>query len=142
MTVTVSLENGLQTTAKVGHHTWHADEPLDSGGTDTAPTPMQQLLGSLGGCIAITVKLYADRKQWPLEKIEVELDIQRFNAPDYAAYKGDAQFVHEIREKVVLHGPLSDDQRARLMEIATKCPVRRVLSNPAFFVESEKVTAP
>lgn len=141
MTVTVSLEHGLQALVKAGHHRWHADEPIDNGGTDTAPTPMQQLLGSLGSCIAITVKLYANRKQWPLDKIEVELDIQRFNAVGYPAYQGDAQFVHEIREKVSVHGPLTEEQRARLLEIATKCPVRRVLSNPTFFVESEKAVA-
>jgi putative redox protein len=124
--------------AKARHHVWHADEPAEDGGGDSAPTPMEMLLGALGSCIVITVHLYANRKKWPLEKVEVNLEIQRFNAADYTAYQGDAQFVHEIREQVVVHGDgLDADQRARLLDIAKKCPVRRVLTNPTFFVEPE-----
>lgn len=135
--VTVWTDQGLRTTAKARQHTWHADEPGDGGG-DSAPTPTEMLLGALGSCIVITVHLYANRKNWPLEKVEVNLELQRFNASDYPAYQGDAQFVHEIREQVVVHGAgLDDTQRARLLDIAKKCPVRRVLTNPTFFVEPE-----
>ncbi len=134
--VNVWTDEGLRTIAKARNHTWNADEPVEDGGTDSGPTPMEMMLGALGSCIVITVHLYANRKKWPLEKVEVNLEIQRFNAADYPAYQGDAQFVHEIREKVVLHGDQLDaDQRERLMDIATKCPVRRVLTNPTFFVE-------
>jgi putative redox protein len=79
--------------------------------------------------------LYANRKGWPLEGIDVTADVKRINAADYPQYTGSAPFVHEYREQVVLHGPLSDEQKARLMEIASKCPVRRAIGSPTFFVE-------
>ncbi len=129
---------GLRTQISTRDQTWYADEPLEDGGTNTAPTPMELLRGALGSCIAITVMMYAQRKQWPLLGVEVDIDSERFNAGDYPAYQGDAQFVHEIRERVILHGPdLTDDQRARLMDVATKCPVRRLIANPTFFTELE-----
>jgi putative redox protein len=141
--VTVWTDKGLRAVATTGTQTWYADEPLEDGGTDSGPTPMEMMLGSLGTCIVITVHLYANRKRWPLEKVEVNLDIQRYKAGDYPAYQGEAQFVHEIREKVVLHGDqLSDEQRERLMDIAKKCPVRRVLTNPTFFVEPDAAMIP
>lgn len=136
--VTVSTDEGLRAVARSRNHTWYADEPVEDGGANSAETPMEMMLGALGSCVVITVHLYANRKKWPLEKIEVNLEIQRFSAGDYPAYQGDAQFVHEIREKVVLHGDqLTPEQRERLMDVATKCPVRRVLANPTFFVEPE-----
>ena len=131
----VRLNKGFRTDIHVRNHTYHADEPLDAGGTDTAVTPTEMLLGALGSCMAITVKMYAERKGWPLEGVEVALDMERFNAANYAAYAGDAQFVHEFRTQLVFHGPLDDAQRARLLEIAGKCPVHRALENPAFFVD-------
>lgn len=138
--VTVQTGTGYRTIAQTRDLTWHADEPIEDGGTNSAPTPMEQLLGSLGSCIVITVQMYANRKNWPLEKVEARLEIERFNTADYPAYQGDAKFVSEIREEVMLHGDkLTDEQRERLMEIATKCPVRRVLENPTFFVHGTPV---
>src|SRR5215510_8896246 len=135
-TVSVWTDEGLRTQAKARNHIWFVDEPIEDGGSDSAPSPTEMLLGSLGSCMVITVELYARRKKWPLEKVEVNLEMQRFNAVDYPAYQGDAKFVHEIREQVIFHGSqLTDDQRKRLLEIAGKCPVRRVLLNPTFFVE-------
>lgn len=131
---TVRLSDGLRAEIKVRNHTIYADEPLDAGGTDTAPTPMEMLAGALGACIAITVKLYAQRKEWPLESVEVRLNIQRHNGSEYPAYSGDAPFVHEVRKNVVFNGPLSEEQLERLYEIAGKCPVHRVIESPAFFV--------
>jgi len=141
--LTVTLDQGLQTTIESDKHTWHADELIEDGGTGTAADPVEQFLGSVGSCMAMTVKLYANRKEWPLEKIEIQLHMERFSGSEYPAYKGEAQFVHEIREHITLYGDkLTDEQRARLLEISTKCPVRRVLTNPTFFVasHSEPVT--
>jgi len=83
--------------------------------------------------MAITCKLYAERKGWPLTGIDIHLDYTRFTGRDYAAYKGDAQFVHEIREAFTFHGDLTAEQRERLLDIASKCPVSRVIEFPAFF---------
>jgi len=135
-TVRVSTDAGFRAVAKARQHVWYADETVEGGGSDTGPTPPEMLLGSLGSCMAITAQMYAKRKNWPVEKIEVNLELERFNAAQYPGYQGNAQFVHEIREQVIIHGDqLSDEQRARLVEIAGKCPVRRVLANPTFFVE-------
>jgi uncharacterized OsmC-like protein len=134
--VRVITDKGLRTVASARHHTWYADEPETDGGTDSAPTPTEMLLGALGSCMVITVHMYAIRKNWPLEKVGVNLELHRYKAPDYPAYLGDAKFVSEIREQVIVYGDkLSDEQRARLVEIAGKCPIRRVLANPTFFVE-------
>lgn len=141
--VTVWTDKGLRAVAKAGNHTWYADESVEDGGTDDGPDPVQMFLGALGSCIVITVGLYASRKKWPLEKVEVNLDIERFNAADYPAYQGDSPIIHEIREEVIMHGSeLTGEQHARLMEIAKRCPVRRVLTSPTFFVEPVKTPAP
>lgn len=142
--VTVWTDQGLRTIITTRDQTWHADEPLDVGGTNTAATPMEQAMGALGSCVVITLHLYANRKNWPLEKVEVQLDVQRYAGSDYPAYQGDAQFVHEIREKVTLYGDqLTADQRQILMDISKRCPVRRLLAHPTFFVDPEQtVEAP
>ncbi len=131
---TVRLLEGYQTHIHTRQHTYHADEPLDSGGTDTAVTPTEMLLGALGSCIAITVKMYAERKGWHLDEVVVTLDIERFSGKDYPDYDGDAQFVYEIREQLKFVGvEIDDSKREKLLEIATKCPVSRVIELPTFF---------
>jgi uncharacterized OsmC-like protein len=128
-------ETGYQTSIYTRDHVYHADEPTDAGGTDTAVTPTEMLLGALGSCIAITLRLYAERKKWDLQGVELLLDSERFNGKDYGAYEGDELFVHEIRKSIVLKGDLDDKQRERLMEIAGKCPVHRIIATPTFFVD-------
>lgn len=118
------------------HHKIYADEPVADGGSDSAPTPMELAQGALGACIAITVQLYAQRKGWPLESIEVAVEQERFKGSEYPAYQGDSQYVHEVRNQIVLRGPLSEEQRQRLLEIAGKCPVHRLIESPAFFVDT------
>lgn len=128
-------KNGYQTEIIAGKHQWVADEPESAGGADTGPTPMQMLVGGLGACMAITVRLYAERKKWPLEGVDISIDLERFAGQDYAAYDGDSLFVHEVRNSITFHGPLDDAQHAKLLEIVNKCPVHRVLENPVFFVD-------
>ena len=132
--VQVVLDNNYRTTISARHHQFHSDSP-NEGGNDTASTPEEVLLGALGSCMAMTAKMYANRKGWALEKVEVTLSLQRFNGKDYANYSGDAAFVHEVTEDIQFFGDLDADQLARLKEISHKCPVRRVLANPVFFVE-------
>lgn len=139
-TVTISMDAGYVATASSRHVTWQADLEEEKGGTDSAPTPEEMLLGALGACMAQTGKLYAERKGWQIDSIEIKLSFERFRGEDYAAYEGDANFVHEITESVTINGDLDDAQRERVLEIMGKCPVRRLIANPVFFVDqNEKV---
>jgi len=128
-------KEGLQATIQAGNHTFYADEPIEDGGTDTGPSPTEMVMGALGSCIAITMRLYADRKGWGLDGVEINLDFERFRGSDYEGYTGTERYVHEIRKGIVLHGDLTDKQRERILEIGGKCPVHRLLASPAFFVE-------
>jgi putative redox protein len=101
-----------------GNH-WHADEPLEDSGGNTGPAPHRLLLSALGACTAITVQMYAARKQWPLRHVEVEL---QFN-PDGTPASGN-----DITRVITLEGELDDEQRERLLQIANKCPIHKVLT--------------
>lgn len=133
--VTVRLDQSYQAKIATREHTWVADEPVDVGGDNSGPTPMEMLLGSLGACAAITARLYAERKGWPLEGVDVDVTMEKFRKADYPAYSGESDVVNELRQRIVFRGPLTDAQRERLLEIAGKCPVHRVLTQPNFIVE-------
>ncbi|GAB1420685.1 OsmC family protein [Anaerolineales bacterium] len=129
------LKDSYRVEVQSDEHVYIIDEPIDVGGTNKGPNPSQVVMGALGGCIAITMKMYAERKGWKVDEIIVNLDYDRFKGSEYPGYEGDENFVHEIRESITLKGDLDADQRARLFEIASKCPVRRLISSPAFFIE-------
>lgn len=131
----IQLQDNYKTVIRLRDHTIIADEPASEGGTDMGPTPVELLLASLGACAAITAKLYANRKGWPLEGVTVNLSNERFKASDYPAYSGEADFVNEFRQIIEFHGPLSGEQRERLLEIAGKCPVHRILTSPNFVID-------
>ncbi len=133
----IRTEGSYRTTISTRDFAWHSDLPESSGGDNSAPTPEEIILGALGSCMAQTAKLYANRKGWDLQDVEVTLSVERFSGKDYDDYDGDELWIHEIREKVVLHGDLSEDQRARILEITTKCPVRRIIATPTFFKAME-----
>ena len=135
MPVDIILQEGTRTTINVRHHEWHVDEPTEDGGTDTAPTPGEMMLGALGSCMAITCKFYAERKGWDLQRVEVKLDYERYKGSDYPDHEGNDAFVHEVREGLVFHGDLDEKQRKRLYDIAGKCPIHRLLAYPTYFVE-------
>lgn len=101
-----------------GHH-WLADEPLEAGGADQGPTPTTLLLSALGACTAMTLRMYAERKSWPLAGVEVQLE---FN-PDGPPAEGN-----DIRRRITLQGSLTAEQRERLLDIANKCPLHKVLT--------------
>ena len=112
-----------------GSHHFKADEPVSVGGTDSAPTPYDYLLAGLGGCTSMTVGLYARKRKWPLQDVVVGLRHSRIHAKDCADCETKEGMLDRIEMDVKLEGPLSDEQRAKLMEIAEKCPVHRTLGN-------------
>jgi putative redox protein len=114
---------------RAGRHVLRADEPAESGGTDTGPAPYDWLLAGLGACTAMTLRLYADRKAWPLAKVTVRLRHGRIHAEDCADCETKVGLVDRIERAITVEGPLDDTQRARLHEIADKCPVHRTLTS-------------
>lgn len=118
---------GFRTEIRAGAHGLEADEPAAVGGEDAGPSPYDLLLASLGACTGMTLRMYADRKRWPLESATVHLSHARVHAVDgLAAGTGDARTDQIVRE-IELTGALNEEQRARLMEIAERCPVHRTL---------------
>jgi len=105
----------------IGKHSLVADEPEGVGGTDTGPSATGLLMAALGACTTITLRMYADRKEWPLEEIGVRLEHRKL--------KGAEPQTAEISQELELDGPLSAEQRQRLLEIAGRCPVHRALQS-------------
>ena len=132
--ITVHSEQGYRTEINIRQHTIIADELTQDGGSDTGPTPMELLLSTAGACIAVTTRAYANRKGWPLEKVSIELEMERFRREDYPSYTGSAAFINEIREHITFEGDLTDEQRENLLNVARRCPVHVTLENPVIFV--------
>ena len=120
----------FQQSLAMGRHHLLADEPAASGGLDSGPSPYEFLLGALGACTAMTIRLYADRKQFPLDRVAVGLMHSRLHAEDgKAACDGKPAALERIDRKITLDGNLDAEQRAKLMEIADKCPVHRTFTS-------------
>lgn len=122
-----SLGN-LRQEIDAGAHTFYADEPADAGGDDAGPNPYELLLGALGACTSMTLLMYARRKGWPLEDVEVRLSHRRDYARDCAGCEQPSALLDLIERRITLKGDLDQAQRLRLLEIAEKCPVHRTLT--------------
>ena len=128
----VVTETGVgkfQQTIRAGRHSLVADEPVDVGGLDSGPGPYDLLLAALGACTSMTLRLYADRKQLPLERTSVKLTHSRIHAADCETCETKEGMLDRIDKDITVEGPLDADARARLLEIAEKCPVNRTLKS-------------
>jgi putative redox protein len=124
--VLVTTRSGLTVDISARQHTLVADEPLPEG-MDLGPGPYELLLSALGACTAMTVRMYAARRSWPLEGVEVRLVHERVHARDCADCETRDVMLDKVTKELTLRGPLADAQRVRLAEIAERCPVQRTL---------------
>jgi uncharacterized OsmC-like protein/alpha/beta superfamily hydrolase len=129
VTVRETLASPLQQEIAAGRHRLIADEPAAIGGRDSGANPYSFLLAALGACTSITLRLYAQRKALPLERVTVRLTHGRIHAEDCTTCETKEGMIDRIDREIALEGDLDDTQRARLMEIADKCPIHRTLTS-------------
>lgn len=125
--VTTRTARAYRTEIQAGPHTLIADEPEEAGGDDAGPTPYDFLLSALGSCTGMTLRMYADRKDWSLEETTVRLSHDKIHAEDCEHCETEEGRVDHIDREIEVKGDLSETQRERLLEIANKCPVHRTL---------------
>jgi len=119
--------SGFRTQVTIDRHRLTVDEPLPVGGTDAGPSPYEMLLAALGSCTAMTLRLYADRKKWPLERVVVKLRHRKVHAQDCVDCEHKPAKIDTIDRVLELEGPLDEAQRAKLLEMSERCPVHQTL---------------
>jgi putative redox protein len=119
----------FQQEIRVGAHRLVADEPVEVGGLDSGPGPYDLVLAGLGACTSMTLRLYAERKALPLARVTVRLTHAKIHAADCEACETEEGMIDRIDRTITLDGELDEPQRARLLEIADKCPVHRTLTS-------------
>jgi putative redox protein len=129
--------SGFHTDITAGPHALIADEPRSLGGTGTGPTPYELLLAALSSCMAMTLRMYADRKRWPLESVRIQLRTERAHEKDCEVCETSDVGIPRVTRRIELEGPLTDEQRTRLLQMADRCPVKQTLGR-GLIVETEK----
>jgi len=118
---------GYRTEIIANGHALVADEPVAVGGTNTGPSPYELLSAALGACTTMTLRMYADRKQWPLEDVEARVRHAKMHCVDCGDTENKTSRIDTFSRELVLEGALDDEQKGRLLEIADRCPVHRTL---------------
>ncbi|MBT8401471.1 MAG: bifunctional alpha/beta hydrolase/OsmC family protein [Rhodothermia bacterium] len=131
-------DSGFQTEILANGHSLIADEPRTVGGDNTGPTPYDLLVAGLGACTAMTLRMYADRKDWNLTAVTVKLHHAKMHAEDCDCETKATGKIDKIDRAIRLEGDLSDEQRSRLIDIAEKCPVHRTLESGTVVVTTEE----
>ena len=127
VSVSETREGKFTQSIQIGAHQLRADEPVTMGGGDSGPSPYDLLLAGLGACTSMTLRLYAEQKQWPLERVTVHLRHDKVHATDCADCETKEGKIDRIEREIKIDGALDGAQRARLLEIANKCPVHKTL---------------
>jgi uncharacterized OsmC-like protein len=130
--------SALRTEVMANGYTLVADEPIGMGGTNSGPTPYDYLLAALGSCTAMTLRMYADRKKWPLKSVAVRLQHEKVYRWDCEECQTKNRKIDLIRLELELGGALGESQRRRLLEIAERCPVHRMLESEVLVETAEK----
>ncbi len=133
-TVVTRTGEGYRTEVRARGHRLLADEPVSAGGADSGPSPYEYLVTALGACTGMTLRMYADRKGWPLEAVTVRLRHRKIHAEDCRDCSTQTGRVDEIERDIEVVGPVTEEQRARLLEIADRCPVHRSLHSEVHVV--------
>jgi len=120
---------GFRTEVEVGGHRLVVDEPIAVGGADHGPTPYEMLLAGLGACTAMTLRLYADKKKWPLERARISLIHRKVHAQDCVDCATKPAKMDVVDRVITLDGDLTGEQRAKLLEIAERCPVHQTMQS-------------
>jgi uncharacterized OsmC-like protein/alpha-beta hydrolase superfamily lysophospholipase len=127
VTVTETGEGRFTQAITASGHRLRADEPVGAGGNDAGPSPYDLLLAALGACTSMTLRMYAEQKKWPLERVTVRLQHEKIHAEDCRECETREGRIDRIEREIEVEGDLDETQRARLLEIANKCPVHRTL---------------
>jgi len=122
-------DDGFTTEVRAGRHGLLADEPESVGGSDLGPTPYDLLVAALGTCTSMTLRMYADRKKWPLNEVRVHLEHEKVHESDCENEDDPKARIDQITREIEMIGPLSDEQKDRVLEIADKCPVHKTLTS-------------
>lgn len=133
--VIVSSVGYLKHEITAGAHKLISDEPREAGGTDAGPDPYSLLLAALGACTSMTLQMYAKRKGWPLEKVEVSLRNSQIHAKDCEACVTKEGKISRIERYISLTGPLTEEQKAQLLTLAKRCPVHRTITSEISIID-------
>jgi uncharacterized OsmC-like protein len=133
-TITADLTTGYAVEIRAGNHVWRADEPLDAGGTDLGPSPYELLMSAVAACTCITVSMYCERKGWNLHSISARYELDKVHANDCEDCDDEEQGrIDRVRSEIFIEGDFDEEQRARLSDVAQRCPVHKTLDHGVTF---------